>query len=108
MRTSNIMRETQFCDFLECDGTKAGTITKEGIINKVNRGESLTIIDNQGNPFNITSYNEFYIKIYPLVSIGYAKRWYSYEGRLLYPEKYDSVWVSTHTIKFPTLTDLLL
>lgn len=94
-------------EVLERDIREPKTITKEGIISKVSAGVSVTIKDELGNPFNITRFDEFHIKIYPLVSVNFAAIWYDYAGKLLYPADYDPKWVTPHTINIPTLMELL-
>lgn len=84
------------------------SITKEDLILKVNSGESVTIADNRGNSFNIQIYNEFYIKIYPLYSTDSCLHWYKFDGMVAYPLDYDPRWISSHTIKIPTLRELLV
>lgn len=95
-------------EILERDNRGPKTITKQSIIDKVNEGVSVTIKDVIGNPFNISKFDDFHIKIYPLVSVDFAMTWYDYEGRLLYPAEYDSKWVDRHTINIPTLVELLV
>lgn len=102
-------------EILERGEFKAGTtpngITREEVLRIVHNGGSISVIDRDGNAFNIVRFDKYTIKIYPLVvsrELPTRTRAKNYIGVVEYPIFYDHRWIHKYTMDIESLPTILL